>query len=213
MDGSNTVLVGTASGVVKARTIKWLPPGERWTGSLLNEAQGSELTPNLLEDGGGRVGIRALVLQPHAAVPLPPLVPEFRRVRRGPLRRTDFEQFGYAANCPGCANARAGRKQAVDHGSNIEQSCNSGFGVVTVSDSQLLGRTLTLRQWRTEYEPDQLHVSATPGTDDFGGHHASQISELRRTAKWRDPPYELEEEDDRLTGEELKLFQSLFCCM
>ena len=30
MDGSNTVLVGTASGVVKARTIKRLPSGERW---------------------------------------------------------------------------------------------------------------------------------------------------------------------------------------
>ena len=42
MDGSDTVIVGTASGVVKARTIKRLPPGERWTGSLLDEAQGSE---------------------------------------------------------------------------------------------------------------------------------------------------------------------------
>ena len=66
MDGSNTVLVGTASGVVKARTIKRLPPGERWTGSLLDEAQDSESTPNALQDDGGRVGIRALVLQPRA---------------------------------------------------------------------------------------------------------------------------------------------------
>ena len=78
MDGSNTALVGTASGVVKARTFKRLPPGERWTGSLLDEAQDSELTPNALEDGGDRVGIRLPVLQPHAAIPLPPLVPEFR---------------------------------------------------------------------------------------------------------------------------------------
>ena len=93
MDGSNTVLVGTAS-VVKARTIKRLPQGERWTGSLLNEALGSELTPNALEDDGGRVGMRAPVLQPHAAVPLPPLAPEVRQVRRAPLRRTDFEPFG-----------------------------------------------------------------------------------------------------------------------
>ena len=115
MDGSNTVLVGTASGVVKARTIKPLPPGERWTGSLLDAARGSELSPNALEDDGGRVGIRAPVLQPQAAVPLPPLVPEFRQVRRAPLRRTDFEEFGCTDNCPGCANARAGRKQAVDH--------------------------------------------------------------------------------------------------
>ena len=43
MGGSNTVLVGTASGLVKARTIKRLPPGERWTGTLLDEALGSEL--------------------------------------------------------------------------------------------------------------------------------------------------------------------------
>ena len=104
MDGSNTVHVDTTSGVAKARTFKRLPPGERWTGSLLDEALGSELTP-----------IRAPVLQPHAPVPLPPLVPEVRHVRRSPLRRADFEQFGYTDSCPGCANARAGRKQAVDH--------------------------------------------------------------------------------------------------
>ena len=104
MDGSNTVLVvGT---VVKARTIKWFPPGERWTVNMLDEAQCSELTPSALEDDGGRDGIRAPVLQPHAAILLPPLVPEFRQVRRAPLRRTDFEQFGYSDNCPGCANAK-----------------------------------------------------------------------------------------------------------
>ena len=132
MDGSNTVLVGTASGVVKARTIKRLPPGERWTGSLLDEAQGSELTPNALEDDGGRVGIRAPVLQPHAAIPLPPLVPEFRQVRRAPLRRTDFEHFGYSDNCPGCANARAGRKQAVDH----SEQCRSRMEAILMTTTE-----------------------------------------------------------------------------
>ena len=49
---------------------------------------------------------------------------------------------------------------------------------------------------------------ATPGTDDVGEPKASQISELRRTAKWRDPLGDTEEEDDLLTGEDLKLFQS-----
>ena len=115
MDGSNTVFIGTASAVVNGRTIKRLPPGERWTGILLDEELGSELTPNALEDDGGRVGIRAPVLQPHAAVPLPLLAPEVRQVRRALLRWTDFEQFGYTDNCPGCANARAGREQVVDH--------------------------------------------------------------------------------------------------
>ena len=100
---------------VKAGTIKRLPQGDRQTGSLLDEALGSGLTPNALEDDGGRVGIRALVLQPHEAVSFPPLIPEFRQVRRALLRRTDFERFGYTNNFLGCANAREGRKQAVDH--------------------------------------------------------------------------------------------------
>ena len=49
----------------------------------------------------------------------------------------------------------------------------------------------------------------TPGTDDVGGPKANQISELRRTAKWHDPPEEVREEDHLPTGEELKLFQSV----
>ena len=49
-----------------ARTIERLRPCQRWAGSFMDEALGSELTPNALEDGG-RIGIRAPVLQPHAA--------------------------------------------------------------------------------------------------------------------------------------------------
>ena len=117
--GSNTVLVGTAGGVVKSRTNKRLPPGERWDCNLLDEAHGSELAPHALEDDGGRIGIRA----PHRTVHLPPLVPEFRHVRRAPLRRTNFEQFGHTDNCTSCTNARAGRKQAVEvsfpHGGTV----------------------------------------------------------------------------------------------
>ena len=62
-----------------------------------------------------------------------------------------------------------------------------------------------------EYEPDQEHVSralkvlgltdargvANPGTDDVvGGLEASEISELRRTSKWREPPEDIKEEGD-----------------
>ena len=71
-----------------------------------------------------------------------------------------------------------------------------------------------MRQWGIEYEPDQQHVSralkalgltnaegaATPGTDDVGGPKANRISELRRTAKWHDPPEEIREEEGLLTG-------------
>ena len=121
MQGSIAVLVGAANGVVKARTIKRLP-SERWNSSFLDEAHGGELARNELEDAGSRVGIRAPVLKPHAAVPSPPLVPEFRKVRRAPPRRADFQQFGCADSCPGCAKARAGRKQAVDRSEQCRSS-------------------------------------------------------------------------------------------
>ena len=89
--------------------------------------------------------------------------------------------------------------------------------------ASFLGRTLTLRHWGIEFEPDQQHVSralealgltdakgvATLGTDDVDGPKASQIIELRRRPKWRDPPEEIEEEDDLLIGEKRKLFQSV----
>ena len=132
VDGSNTVLVGTASGVVKARTIKRLPPGERWSGSLLDEACGSVLAPNALEDDGGRVVIKASVLQPHAAVPLPPLAPEVRQVRRA-IAQNQPEQVGYTDNCPGCGNARASCKQAVDHSGQ----CRSHMEAILVTTTKV----------------------------------------------------------------------------
>ena len=83
-----------------------------------------KLTPN--------VRIRAHVLQPHTAVPLPPLAPEVRQVRRAPLRRTDFEQFGYTDKYLGCANARAGRQQAVDH----SEHCRSRMEAILVTTTE-----------------------------------------------------------------------------
>ena len=150
MDGSNTVLVGTAGGVVKARTIKRLPPGERWTGSLLDEALGSELTPSALEDDGGRVGIRA-------PVPLPPLTLEVRQVRLAPLRSTDFEQFGYTDNSSGCAYARAGRKQAVDH----SEQCRSRMEAILMTTTQ--GHERLERAHRPEGEGEQSLAPSASG--------------------------------------------------
>ena len=52
------------SGVVTSRTIKRLPPGERWTGSLLDEAFGSELTPIALEVMAVEMGSERLCCNP-----------------------------------------------------------------------------------------------------------------------------------------------------
>ena len=122
-----------------------------------------------------------------------------------------------------------GRQEGREHVLRLLRSAYELSKVVTLGPgpsqsrtATILGRTLTLRQWRIEYEPDQ-HVSralkalgltgaksvGTPGTDDVGGPKASEISEMRKTAKWHNPPEEVSEEDDLLIGEELKLFQSV----
>ena len=121
-----------------------------------------------------------------------------------------------------------GRQEGRKHALSLLRGAYQLSEVVTLgpesSQSQraiFLGRTPTLRQWRLEYEPDQQHLSralkalglinakgvASPGTDDVGGPKASEISKLRRTAKWNDPPEEIREEEDRFIGEELKLLQ------
>ena len=62
-----------------------------------------------------------------AAVPVPPPpVPHTRQVRRAQLHRSEFERFGYTDSCPWCANARAGRKQAVDH----SEQCRSRMDTI-----------------------------------------------------------------------------------
>ena len=70
------------------------------------------------------------------AVPVPPPpVPDTRQVRRAHLRRNEFERFGYTDSGPGCANARAGRKQAVDH----SEQCRSRMETIlsTTTEGQM----------------------------------------------------------------------------
>ena len=71
-----------------------------------------------------------------AAVPVPPPpVPDTRQVRRAPLRRTEFERFGCTDSGPGCANARTGRKHAVDH----SEQCRSRMETIlsTTTEGQM----------------------------------------------------------------------------
>ena len=123
-----------------------------------------------------------------------------------------------------------GRREGRTHTLSLSQGAHEQSKVESLGPElshsrtvRFLGRTLTLRKCGIEYEPDKQHVPralkvlgrtdaqsvATPGTGDVGGLKASEISELRRTAKWREPPEEIQEEDDLLTLEELKLFQSV----
>ena len=70
------------------------------------------------------------------AVPVPPPpVPNTRQVRRVQLRRNEFERFRYTDSGPGCANARAGRKQAIDH----SERCRSRMETIlsTTTEGQM----------------------------------------------------------------------------
>ena len=72
-----------------------------------------------------------------------------------------------------------GRREGREHTGSLLQGPNELSKVVTLGPESsqsrtviFLGRTLTLRQWRIEYEPDQQHCFSRPegsGTDRRSG--------------------------------------------
>ena len=105
-----------------------------------------------------------------------------------------------------------------------EPGHNFGPGVDTLPGSQFLGLNIdnAEEENRVRARPatcvSRIEGSghtcargvATLGIGDVGGvPNTRESSELRRTAKWHEPPEEIEEEDDLLTGDELKVLQTL----
>ena len=93
---------------------------------------------------------------------------------------------------------KVGRQEGRKHALGLLRGACELSKVATLGPESSQSQTAS---FLGEYEPDQQHVSralkasgltnakgvATPGTDDVGGSKASEISELRRTAKWHDP--------------------------
>ena len=134
--GQHTVLVGTAGGVVEARTIKRLPPGERWTGSSLDEAQGSDKTPNALEDDGAESGSGRLCCQHMRQFLYRRWCPNFGRCderRSAELTLSSLVTQTIALDAP---NARAGRQQVVDH----SEQCRSRMETILATTTEGRGR-------------------------------------------------------------------------
>ena len=112
---------------------KRLPPGEQWTGRLLDEAQGSELTPNALEDDRDRVGIRAPVLQTtlrqfrcfHWC-------PNFGKCDERHCDKLTLNSLATQTIALDARNARAGRKQAVDH----SEQCRSRMEAILMTTTE-----------------------------------------------------------------------------
>ena len=116
---SDESLVGTPAGVVRARTIRRLPPAERGDKELLMAIRGTVWRPVPADEGDeipAVVSIRAPAVVPASALPAPqePRVP----VQTGPRRvyiRKDKElvKYGYTNACPGCYAAENGLTAAA----------------------------------------------------------------------------------------------------
>ena len=75
------------------------------------------------------------------------------------MRRADFKKFGYTDNCPGCANARAGRKQAVDHSEQCRSRMETTLLTITTEGHERLERARD-RFAQAAKEPGVRGVSA-----------------------------------------------------
>ena len=101
---SGEVVVGTANGVLRTRTVRERPEKQRWTSDCLDMVGGSPGKPNPSDDLGGEV---------MPAIDMPMAVPEveIRRPeycegeiepRRQHLRTRDFKEHGATRSCKGC---------------------------------------------------------------------------------------------------------------
>ena len=115
-------LIGTQNGVVRARTLRRLPEGDRQDRELLLSVKGSIWKPvpadETQEEAPARIFLPAPVVV-AASLPdsLPPRVSaapgEPRRVylRRG----VELRKYGFTEGCPGCVSAQAGTTPAQSH--------------------------------------------------------------------------------------------------
>ena len=96
------ILVGTSSGIVRARTVKRRPEPERWSAEQAFAVRGVpwQPTPGIDSDQ-----MPTAVRRPPPAgdpdAPIPPCTEPGHMARRAKLTKGDFEQFGFTEGCLG----------------------------------------------------------------------------------------------------------------
>ena len=98
------VLIGTPSGVVKARSVRRRIEEERWNAQEVLAVRGTpwEPTPGVDPDL-----LPTAVRRPPTEgdrAPAPPVVEPGLTARRTQLRRADFDKFGFTEGCVACRN-------------------------------------------------------------------------------------------------------------
>ena len=102
--GSSDSLVGTASGVVRAWSVKRVSESDRWNLAMLKAMRGVPGQPDPSQQG---VRIPVSITMPIAA-PMPMVrVPE-EKGRQIYFKDSDFEEHGYTDGCEGCDARKAG---------------------------------------------------------------------------------------------------------
>ena len=102
------VLIGTPSGIVRARSVRRRPEEERFSAQELSNISGTPWNPTPGIDA--RQLSAAAVLPPEVITdevladdPPPPPVEPGLTGRRTQLKKSDFETHGYTPGCPGCS--------------------------------------------------------------------------------------------------------------
>ena len=136
MDGSNTVFVGTASGVVKATNNQTIAARRAMNWQLAGRSTRQRIVTKCTGRRWRQSWDQSACVATTCAVPLPPVVPEFRLVERQCAEPTS-RSSAYTDCCPGCAIARAGRKQAVDHSEQCRSRMETTLLTITEGHERL----------------------------------------------------------------------------
>ena len=109
------VLIGTPTGVVRARTVKRRVEEDRWSAEEALAIRGTPWDPTPGTDP--ELLPTAVRRPPPADEPTPDRAPAEpgMSARRAPLRKADFMKYGYTDGCPACANYEAGHSTRVGH--------------------------------------------------------------------------------------------------
>ena len=112
---SGEVLIGTQSGVVRARSVKRRLEQERWDAAEALAIKGTPWDPTPGVDPDlVPTAVRRPTVAGDEAEP-PPIAEPGMTGRRAALHKRDFEKFGFTAGCPACANIERNGNTRVGH--------------------------------------------------------------------------------------------------
>ena len=109
---SNSAIIGTRDGVIRAYAVKRRPVERRWSYEEVTGVTGTPGAPDPKKPGKSQVPIRveARIEEEIQDEDVPEVAKEGARPRRWRIRKADFEKMGYTKGCEGCRHTQAGMK-------------------------------------------------------------------------------------------------------